>query len=311
MDTMERSPRSVRCDVHGLRYDPAVSAGCSRCRDAVPPPAAKPATPSPFAHPALLPGIVVIIVTIAMSTQFLGPRRVEPPPGAYVDAENAFAIEIPSGWRATKASAVPMDPQLRSLAPAGMNNIAVVIAPENPKPPIPSLNVAIIPYALPAIEESAKDELARMLSSAYQRVLQNYSNRSEIVEVNGIRALRVLGTGVIVQPRDPEPVYVDDPNVVGGRRVVRFNYPQARHVTLHLDQYIVPGRERAYVLTTTATAETVADTQGFFRDLVEGFHVLERPRRARSILLSSLMGALAGAVLYVVVFLVGKMLRRN
>ncbi len=81
-------------------------------------------------------------------------------------------------------------------------------------------------------------------------------------------------------------------------------------MTLHIDQYLVPGHERAYVLTTTATAETVADTQGLFRDLVNGFHVLERPRRSLSILTSSLVGALTGAAVYLVVFLLGKM-RRN
>lgn len=251
--------------------------------------------------------MVVIIVTIAINTLSFDPGRVDPPPGAYVDEANGFAIEIPSGWRAGKASELPMDPRSRSLLPGGTNNLAVVVAPENPKPPMPSLNVVVIPSGLPAIEEPAKDELARTLSAAYQRILQNYSNRSEIVEVDKLRALRVLSTGVIVQPRDPEPVYVADPNVIGGRRVVRFNYPKSQSTTLHVDQYIVPGRDRAYVLTATATAEMVADAQGSFRELVEGFRVLERPRRTRSILMSSLVGALTGAVIYLVVFLIGKL----
>jgi hypothetical protein len=69
-------------------------------------------------------------------------------------------------------------------------------------------------------------------------------------------------------------------------------------------QTLIPGRNRAYIITCTALDSQYPEYRRPFNRAIESFRVLERPPRFGSIVMGGIQGGLIGALGYLLYYIV-------
>lgn len=270
---MEKQLRTVVCPDHNLRYDPTVADGCVRCMRLLGttgsgrtanPYAAAPAAPAATASGSGSKALPIIGLVVVLALLWLNSRvvRVKAPEGAFVDEENAFAIVVPPRWKTVDPSTVSyLNPIPQDKAPA-----VTLISDKGRLAPTIMIHVGK-PLGQPDADD-LKD-----FEEGFRKGFGGASLdfRAELSTVDRIRA-------------------------VHGSAVAKLNAMQ--QVTL--DQYVVPGRNRSYIINAIAAGEKREQTAEAARAIADGFRVLERPhplpRVARGAVVTGLIGALIGVI---------------
>lgn len=268
---MEKQLRSVLCPDHNLRYDPTQSDGCVRCmrllgttaagRTAYP--AAPAATPAASAGPGgVMRGILIALLVLGAVGGTLLTRsvRVDAPDGAYVDDERAFALVVPPRWKIVDPSTVTY----LHKVPDRASNAATLISDRGRLGP--TIRIDVIDKWPGRATASKIADFEKGFREGFGNVME-LDMKAELAVVDRIRSMH--GTAVASLSRTQK---------------------------VSLDQYIIPGDSRAYIITAVALGEKREQTAEAARAVADGFRVLARPPvvqgKAEAILWSVLLGGL-------------------
>jgi hypothetical protein len=90
-----------------------------------------------------------------------------------------------------------------------------------------------------------------------------------------------------------------------GRGTITHEAPAVwKEFDLRLTQTLIPGNNRAYIISCTAEASQFPRFQHTFENAIESFRVLERPPRYGPILTGALQGGLTAAMLPLLFYIV-------
>ena len=217
----------------------------------------------------------------------LNPKGLKVMPDSYLDKKNDFAIRVPDDWLTlTKENFDVIVRQYSSRLPANIANamssrdLAVsFIRLGEAGEFAPAMNVVIVKGALPPINEKSKLEAAKAMADGFRAMFADYKQESvKIIEVDKIRSLEIVSTSSL--------------------RVQLPNEEGRATLTLRYRQVFVPGKKQAYILTFTALSEAGEDSAADFQGMLDSFRVLKRPPRFGPVVNGGLIGALLGALFY-------------
>ena len=143
----------------------------------------------------------------------------------------------------------------------------------------PSMNVVIVKKAPPPINEKSKQEAAKSIAGGFVRQFPDYQQESvKIIEVDSLRSLEIVSTASL-------PFQSSS----GGG---------ATTLALRSRQVLVPGKNRAYILTFTARKYGGEDAEAEFLGALDSFRVLKRPPRFSPVLNGAFIGGLLAAMFF-------------
>jgi hypothetical protein len=247
---------------------------------------AAPAAPStrPVGWPLYL--VLILPIVVALWWMF-NPTGLAVEPGSYRDKQNHFAIRAPEGWLTlTKENYDVIVRQYGVQLPAkllqAMNSQGLAVcfirlgqAGEF----APSLNVVIVKSVPPPINEKSKQEAAKAIAGGYASLFAGYRQESvEIIKVDTIRSLEIVSIASV-------PFQFS--NEKGDATLV-----------LRSRQVLVPGKDRAYILTFTASQDASEDSEAAFQGALKSFRVLKRPPYFSPLVNGGLIGGLIGALFF-------------
>jgi hypothetical protein len=249
-------------------------------------PEAQPAIPSRRPVGWLVYLVLMLPFAVALYL-LLNPRGRAVEPGSYRDNQSHFAIRAPAGWLTlTKENFEVIVRQYGAQLPAnllnGMNSQGLAVsflrlgqAGEF----APSLNVVIVKSAPPPINEKSKQEAAKAIAAGFTAQFADYQQESvKIIEVDSLRSLEIVSTASLPFQFANE-----------GRSSI---------ITLRSRQVLVPGKNRAYILTFTSTKIGAEDAEADFQGALESFRVLKRPPRFSPVVNGGLIGGLIAAMFF-------------
>jgi hypothetical protein len=231
---------------------------------------------------------LVLILPFAVALYLLlNPKGRDVEPGSYRDSLNFFAIRAPEGWLAlTKENYDVIMRQYGTQLPAKLTeavnskNLAVSFVRLGPSGEFsPSMNVVIFKQAPPPINEKSKQEAAKAIAAGFAAQFADYRQESvKIIEVDSIRSLEILSTSTLP-----------------------FKFSSAENavnLTLRSRQVLVPGKDRAYILTFTVRRDAGEDGEAEFQGALDSFRVLKRPPRFSPVLNGAFIGGLIAAMFF-------------
>jgi len=217
----------------------------------------------------------------------LNPKGRPVTPGSYRDSLNFFAIRAPEGWLTlTKENYDVIMRQYGAQLPAkfsdaiNSNGLAVAFIRLGAAGDFsPSMNVMIVKRAPPAINEKTKLEAAKAIADGFAAQFADYQQESvKIISVDSIRSLEIVSTATLP---------------------FRFsNEGNAFNLALRYRQVLVPGKDRAYILTFSARQVGGEDAEPEFLDALDSFRVLKRPPRFSPVVNGGLIAGMIAAMFF-------------
>jgi hypothetical protein len=231
---------------------------------------------------------LVLILPFAVALYLLlNPRGRAVEPGSYHDSRNFFAIHAPKDWLTlTKENFDVIIRQYGAQLSAKLaqamnrNDLAVsFIRLSQTGDFSPSMNVVLVKKAPPPINEKSKQEAAKAIAGGFVEKFPDYQQESvKIIEVDNLRSLEIVSTASLsLQSSSGEGVTT---------------------LALRSRQVLVPGKNRAYILTFTARKYGGEDAEAEFMGALESFRVLKRPPRFSPVLNGALIGGLIAAMFF-------------
>jgi hypothetical protein len=231
---------------------------------------------------------LVLILPFAVAMWLLiNPKGRPVEPGYYRDKQNHFAIRAPEGWLTlTKENNDDIVRQYGAQIPAkllqAMNSQGLAVSflrLGQASKFASSLNVMIVKNMPPPITEKSKQEAAKAIAGGFASQFADYRQESvTIIEVDGIRSLEILSTASM-----------------------GFQFPnETGSTTLYLrsHQVLVPGKNRAYLLTFVASRDASEDSDAAVLEAMQSFRVLKRPPLFGPVVNNALIGGMIIAIFF-------------
>ena len=257
-----------------------------------------------FAHPAvIILGALSVIALLAFALWWLNsPESLPPLEGSYVNSVNRFSMLAPSDWLVLTSENYEelfqkmgdrFPKMLRDGLASRKTEVGFMKVLENADFS-PSVNVVIMKTEMPELDETQLAEGAKVLSEGFRHVLDNYKmERSELVTVDELTSAQFTHRGSLKLRVDKPP----SPEGMGGY-AGEGGTSEWKSFDLQFVQTLVPGKGRAYIITSSALVTQYPEYKKNFDGILDSFRVLQRPSRFGSIVMGALNGGLASAMAY-------------
>jgi hypothetical protein len=255
-----------------------------------------------FTHPAVVMiGALTACVILGMALWWLNSTEGLPQlDGSYENSANRFAMLAPSDWTVLTSDNYQelfdklgdrFPRMLREGLAARKTEVGFMKILENAEFS-PSVNVVVMKTEMPELDEEQLAEGAKVLSEGFRHVLDNYKmERSELITVDELTSAQFTSRGSLKLRVDVTAPAENDGFSVGGRS-------EWKPFDLQFVQTLVPGKGRAYIITSSALVDQYPEYKKNFDGIVESFRVLQRPSRFGAIVMGALNGGLASALAY-------------
>ena len=292
---------------------PDVFSQCQKCRFIFPPsPANLPkrvvrastgSASGGLTHPALvILGALSVCILIGVALWWLNsPEGLPPVDGSYENSANRFSMLAPPDWTVLTSDNYQelfdklgdrFPKMLREGLATRKTEVGFMKILENADFS-PSVNVVIMQTEMPDLDEEQLAEGAKVLSEGFRQVLDNYKmERSELVTVDELTSAQFTHRGSL-KLRVEKPSPDGTPGYSGGSRSWEW-----KSFDLQFVQTVVPGKGRAYIVTSSALVDQYPEYRKTFGGILDSFRVLQRPSRFGTIAMGALNGGLASALAY-------------
>ncbi|OGU27866.1 MAG: hypothetical protein A2X66_05685 [Ignavibacteria bacterium GWA2_54_16] len=289
---------------------PDVFSQCQKCRFIFPSsPAnqtkrfARSATSSasgPLAHPAVvILGALFVSILLGFALWWLNsPEGLPPLEGSYENAANRFSMLAPPDWVVlTSENYQELFDKMGSRFPkmlrdgfsAQQTEVGFIKVLENADFS-PSVNVVVMKTEMPELNEEQLAEGAKVLSEGFRRMLDNYRmERSELITIDELTSAQFTSRGSL-------KMRVERAGTEGSSG--GSGSSELRSFEMQFAQTLVPGKGRAYIITSSALIDQYPEYRKRFDGILDSFRVLQRPSRFGSITMGALNGGLASAMAY-------------
>jgi len=229
------------------------------------------------------------------------PEGLPPSEGCYENAANRFAMLAPPDWTVlTSENYQEMFSKLGNRFPkvlrdgfsAQKTEVGFMKVLENADFS-PSVNVVVMSTEIPDLNEEQLAEGAKVLSEGFRRMLDDYKmERSELITVDDLTSAQFTHRGSLrMRVERPGADATEGYSAGSGSS-------EWKSFELQFVQTLVPGKGRAYIITSSALVDQYPEYRKNFDGILDSFRVLQRPSRFGSITMGALNGGLASAMAY-------------
>jgi hypothetical protein len=260
--------------------------------------------------PALLGALLGLLVISAALWWLWSPEGLPLPEGAYVNGDHHFAMSVPQGWMIlTKDNYQEMFQKLGDRFPKSMQDGLLQRRIEvgflkllQESEFSPNINIVVMQSEIPALDEKQKDEATKAITAEFSRVMESYKlESSELTTVDELTSLQYSGRASMkFKIAEAQKTFTEAPN--GWRTYTGETPEQWKTYDLKMVQTLVPGKNRAYIITFTSEAAQYPEYRRAFESSIESFRVLQRPARFGPIVNAGIQGGLVAMFGYLLFF---------